>query len=152
MNNPAVNTALPAQGTGFVTYNREPGGADQYGTVVCISKIVSFGDEWERRHPGRPFAVGDISRKFGGSFPPHAGHLNGTEFDLRPLRKDGRNEPCTWEDGSYDRELTRDFCRRITAFSRVSVIYFNDPVLIAERLTKRCAGHDNHLHVRFRLS
>ncbi len=31
----------------------------------------------------------------------------------------------------------------------VKVIYFNDPVLIGEGLTKRLAGHDDHLHVRY---
>jgi hypothetical protein len=30
------------------------------------------------------------------------------------------------------------------------VIFFNDPLTISEGLTKRAAGHGNHLHVRFR--
>ena len=31
----------------------------------------------------------------------------------------------------------------------MKLIYFNDPVLIREGLTRRFTGHDDHLHVRF---
>jgi hypothetical protein len=31
----------------------------------------------------------------------------------------------------------------------VKLIYFNDPVLIREGLTRYYAGHDDHVHVRY---
>ena len=31
----------------------------------------------------------------------------------------------------------------------IKVIYFNDPVLIREGLTRWHSGHDDHVHVRF---
>ena len=33
--------------------------------------------------------------------------------------------------------------------SHIKVIYFNDPVLIREGLTRWYTGHDDHVHVRF---
>ena len=38
---------------------------------------------------------------------------------------------------------------RTTAAGHVKLIYFNDPVLIAEGLTTQYPNHDDHLHVRF---
>ena len=38
---------------------------------------------------------------------------------------------------------------RATAPGHVKLIYFNDPVLIKEGLTRRFVGHDDHVHVRY---
>jgi hypothetical protein len=38
---------------------------------------------------------------------------------------------------------------RSLAPGHIKVIYFNDPVLIKEGLTRWFAGHDDHVHVRF---
>jgi hypothetical protein len=38
---------------------------------------------------------------------------------------------------------------RALAAGHVKVIYFNDPVLVREGLTRWLEGHDDHVHVRF---
>ena len=144
-----IKTLLPAEGIGYVTYRREKGGADQYGTQGTIKAIERIGREWARLHPERPFSVGDISRQGGGPFPPHASHQQGRDVDFRPMRADRQNLPCTWNDRGYSRPYTRELIKFLRAHARIIAIFFNDPVLIQEKLVQRCTGHDNHLHVRF---
>jgi hypothetical protein len=38
---------------------------------------------------------------------------------------------------------------RAAAPGHIKLIYFNDPVLIREGLTRWFSGHDDHLHVRY---
>lgn len=144
-----VDTCLPPLGAGYTTYNREGGGADQYGSASTILAILVVAAAWGRSNPGQPFAVGDISYQGGGPFPGHASHRFGVDADLRPLRKDGRNLPVTHASPEYSRERTRELIRAIRAGADVRVILFNDPQLIREGLCVKFAGHDNHLHVSF---
>ena len=64
-------------------------------------------------------------------------------------------DQCRWggnyRAATYDRAATRALvvAIRATAPGHVKLIYFNDPVLIREGLTRRLAGHDDHLHVRY---
>ena len=139
---------LPASGPGFRTYNREVGGRDQYGTATTIAALQACGHEWRARHPAHPFAVGDISRRKGGAFPPHKSHQRGTDVDLRPLRADGRNLPCTYSSTDYDRARTRELIKLLRGHGATH-FFFNDPVLVNEGLCGLLRGHDNHLHVRF---
>lgn len=97
-------------------------------------------------------ALGDVSLEHGGPIPGHLGHQHGLEADIRPIRADraqcrGRTN---WRASSYDRTATRALIKAIRAAApgHVKLIYFNDPRLIAEGLTRRMAGHDDHLHVR----
>src|SRR5687767_9100474 len=90
----SVNTRLPASGPGFRTYNREAGGADQYGTRSTIDRIQRLGQTWAQRNPNRPFEVGDISRQGGGRFPPHSTHRSGNDVDMRPISRNGG--PSDW--------------------------------------------------------
>lgn len=145
----AIDTRLPESGVGFTTYNREIGGADQFGRASTVQSLIELGASWAVDHPNTPFAVGDMSRKGGGPFPPHASHRDGRDADLRPLTKNGVNQPTNIHDGNYSRERTTELVKLILSkFSGVK-IFFNDPKLISAGLTRHAAGHDNHLHVRF---
>ena len=97
-----------------------------------------------------PIAVGDISRKGGGPFPPHATHKDGLDVDMRPLTNNGINEPTNIGAANYSHEQTRELLLLIRGNFNIEVIFFNDPLTISEGLTRRAKGHGNHLHVRFR--
>jgi peptidoglycan hydrolase-like protein with peptidoglycan-binding domain len=144
----AVDTVLPEAGRGFATFNREPGGADQFGLASTILAIQTIGAAWAETH-GFPVFVGDISRKGGGTFPPHSAHKDGRDVDLRPFRHRGQPGATNINDPSYDHALTRALVLLVRQkFPQVTVL-FNDPLLIGDGLTRQFAGHDNHLHVRF---
>lgn len=145
----AVETVLPASGLGYTTYAREPGGADQYGRASTVRALQALGEAWAARHPERPFAIGDMSRRGGGPFPPHKSHHDGRDADLRPLTNNGIDEPTNVGASNYSYELTRELVLLIGEKFAGHTIFFNDPRLIKEKLTKHIAGHDNHLHVRF---
>jgi hypothetical protein len=143
-------TVLPESGTGFVGYNRERGGADQYGTAWTIAAIIELAGLWFEICPGVPVQIGDISRRGGGAFPPHSSHRNGRDFDVRPIRRDGKLLPCTIKDANYDQARTEMFVRLVRRKFPQATIYFNDRNLINKGLTERCPGHENHLHFRLK--
>ncbi len=145
--NPDINTVLPESGVGFRTYNREADGVDQVGLPSTIEYFVNLGKEWDATQVV-PFQVGDISRRGGGPFPPHSGHKNGNEADLRPFRKDGAMLPTNIQDPNYDRDTTREFIKLVKHVSPDTLVLFNDPTLIKEGLCKYHKGHHNHLHLR----
>ena len=110
-----------------------------------------------------PVAVGDISLEHGGDIAGHAFHEEGFDADVRPMR-DARNQCASgvtwyrWSGGrkvccnpAYDRTATRVLIRALRAASpgHVNYIWFNDPKLIAEGLTRYHSGHDDHLHVSY---
>jgi peptidoglycan hydrolase-like protein with peptidoglycan-binding domain len=146
----SVETVLPEQGIGYVTFNREPGGRDQVGRASTIRSVQQLGEAWNERHPTIPIAVGDISRRGGGPFPPHASHKDGRDADLRPLTNNGRNEPTNIDAVNFSHALTRELILLIRQQFDPEVIFFNDPLTIQEGLTKHAEGHGSHLHVRFR--
>ena len=145
----SVSVQLSPSGPGYTTYNRANEGADQWGTASTIEKILEVGRRWEELHPGRPFAVGDISRKGGGVLPPHKSHQKGVDVDLRPLRRDGQNLPVDYQHAAYSQELTAQLVDVILAVDPAAKIFFNDPLLMRRKKTAYLSGHHNHLHVRF---
>lgn len=146
----SVETVLPEQGIGYATFNREPGGRDQVGRAATIRAIQQLGEAWSERHPTIRIGVGDISRRGGGPFPPHATHRDGRDVDIRPLTNNGRNEPTNIDAANFSHALTRELILLTRETFNPQVIFFNDPLTIQEGLTRRAQGHDNHLHVRFR--
>ncbi|MEW6281465.1 MAG: hypothetical protein AB1758_22840 [Candidatus Eremiobacterota bacterium] len=148
--NPLINTVLPESGTGFRTYNREEGGTDQYGLASTIDFFVDLGEEWAVGHEV-PFQVGDISRRGGGAFPPHQGHRNGNEADVRPFRREGEMLPTNIFDLAYDQAATREFVELVRERAPRAIVLFNDPQLMDEGLTRFSEGHYDHLHVRLPL-
>jgi penicillin-insensitive murein DD-endopeptidase len=144
---PSVGIAsveLPSSGIGFRTYNRE--GNDQFGTPGTIARLKQLGEAWAQVQPGHPFAVGDIAKRGGGRFPPHATHQRGADVDFRPISKDGVNRALRWDSPEYDRAKTRELIQLAKRLNPGLVVLFNDPVLIQEGLTRRASGHDNHFH------
>jgi len=145
----SVETVLPESGVGYVTFNRETGGRDQFGRASTVRSIQHFGELWHERHPTVPVAIGDMSRRGGGPFPPHASHADGRDVDIRPLTNNGRNEPTNIAAANFSHALTRELIVLIRETFDPDAIFFNDPLTIQEGLTRRAAGHHNHLHVRF---
>lgn len=132
-------------------YNLENGPAN-WGTGAAVGQIEAAGAVMVAKGYGR-VPVGDISFEHGGEIPGHVSHERGLDIDLRPIR-DNRDQ-CRWGTNwrytTYDRTATRALVRAIRAAApgHVKLIYFNDPVLVDEGLTKWYSGHDDHLHVRY---
>jgi peptidoglycan hydrolase-like protein with peptidoglycan-binding domain len=98
--------------------------------------------------------MGDAGFEHGGDIPGHGSHHVGMDIDLWPIRTDSAQCTAgriTWQSATYDQAATRALVRSIrdTAPGHVKLIFFNDPVLIAEGLTTEFPNHDNHLHVRY---
>lgn len=144
-----IDTVLPAEGRGFITYRREPGGADQVGRAATIRGIMEVAEAWSAAHASPRLQIGDISRRGGGPFPPHKSHKLGVDVDVRPITKNGNEEPVNIHLANYSHELTRELCELIRGKIAGVRIFFNDPRLITLGLAQRLAGHDDHLHVRF---
>ncbi|HEX5709020.1 MAG TPA: penicillin-insensitive murein endopeptidase [Pyrinomonadaceae bacterium] len=145
----SIDTVLPAEGRGFTTYRREPGGADQVGRAGTIRGIMGVAEAWSALHSSPRLQIGDISRRRGGPFPPHASHQKGVDVDVRPITNNGREEPTNIHLATYSHDLTKELCQLIRRRVPGVRIFFNDPRLISLGLAQRLAGHDDHLHVRF---
>jgi peptidoglycan hydrolase-like protein with peptidoglycan-binding domain len=97
-----IDFVLPISGEGYTTYNREQNGADQFGLESTINAIIALSRKWFFLHPEVRLQIGDISRKGGGRFPPHASHKNGRDVDVRPIRKDNRMDAVSVGEAQYD--------------------------------------------------
>ena len=146
---PLISAPWPERGRGFVTYNRDVGGADQYARAETVRALTALCEAWAARHPNLPLAVGDISRRGGGPFAPHADHQNGREVDIRPLTNNGHTEPTNIYAPNYSPQLTRELVELIKRQRPDAVIRFNDPDLVAAGLTRKAFAHDDYLHVLF---
>lgn len=147
--NKEIDSVLPINGEGFTTYSREENGADQFGTQLTINSLITLSKAWFLMHPEVRLQFGDMSRRWGGKFPPHTSHQSGRDVDVRPIRKDNQMAAVTIAQSDYDANRTEEFVKLVRSkFSGVT-IFFNDPKLIAKSWTKKAAGHDNHLHIRF---
>jgi peptidoglycan hydrolase-like protein with peptidoglycan-binding domain len=127
-------------------------GPANWGTASATAWIEAAGAAMVTAGYGR-VAVGDVSLEHGGDIPGHETHERGLDVDLRLMRD--ANDQCSsgsnYRLASYDRAATRALVNAIRAAApgHIKLIYFNDPVLIREGLTRASAGHDDHLHVRF---
>jgi peptidoglycan hydrolase-like protein with peptidoglycan-binding domain len=141
----------PAFGRWLCDYQVGNGLAD-WGTGAAIGQIRAAAVTVLNRGRGA-VAIGDIGFEHGGNIPGHETHERGLDVDVRPMRHD--EQQCRWGGSyrlaSYDRAATRDLVRAIRAAApgHIKVIYFNDPVLIREGLTRWHTDHDDHLHVRY---
>lgn len=134
--------------------------------------IKEIGVKWAEYVAKNPSAspqitINGISLKYGGSLGVHKSHKIGTSIDLRPIRNDGTNNPVNYTDTNvYSREHTRNLIKIIKEIANspkykalytgnknaIYEIYFNDPQLISEfEEVRHIDGHNNHLHVEFRL-
>ncbi len=142
----------PVFGAGKVCDYSVGNGPANWGTGAAIGQIEAAARRVVELGHGR-VAIGDIGFEHGGSIPGHTSHKRGLDVDVRPMRTDERQ--CQWRVNyhwsSYDRAATRSLVKaiRATAPGHVKLIYFNDPVLIREGLTRWYTGHDDHLHIRY---
>jgi peptidoglycan hydrolase-like protein with peptidoglycan-binding domain len=153
--NNGIDSVLPDSGPGYTTYNREPGGVDQFGTLAFIRALQDLALAWGQGHPTVLIQYGDISRRGGGVFfnaanpkgkPDHDDHKLGRAVDIRPVSKGGALVPTTFNSANYDPALTKELVLLIRQKFPNSDIFFNDPKLTAKGLTRPLKGHDNHLH------
>lgn len=148
-NSTGIDFVLPMSGEGYITYNREPNGADQFGLESTINAIIALSRKWFFLHPEVRLQFGDISRRGGGAFPPHSSHKNGRDVDVRPIRKDNRMDAVSVGEPQYDTMRTEEFVKTVLERHPTATIFFNDDRLVKKGLTARAAGHHNHLHIRF---
>jgi Putative peptidoglycan binding domain/Penicillin-insensitive murein endopeptidase len=141
----------PVVGRWLCTY-QVGNGPSHWGTSAAIGAIRAAAVPVVNGGHG-PLAIGDVSFEHGGDMPGHETHARGLDVDLRIMRRDRRQ--CQWGGtfrmSIYDRTATRAMIKAIRAAApgHIKVIYFNDPVLIREGLTRWYTGHDDHVHVRF---
>lgn len=127
-------------------------GPAHWATGAAIGQVRAAAIAIAGRDDG-PIAIGDASFEHGGDMPGHESHERGLDVDIRIMRRDERQ--CQWGGNYrmavYDRTATRALIKAIRAAApgHIKVIYFNDPVLIREGLTRWYAGHDDHVHVRY---
>lgn len=77
----------------------------------------------------------------------HKSHRKGLEVDCRPVRKDGRHVPVTYDSPDYDLAATTKLIGLFRACAAAPlVIFFNDVRIPGTRWLKK---HDDHFHVQF---
>jgi penicillin-insensitive murein endopeptidase len=127
-------------------HGRPAKGAYQYAHPLMMTSILKVALEWQAIDKRR-FGVGDISLPGGIQTPDHGGHKSGLNVDIRPLRKDGREEPVAWNDPQYDQIATYALIKLFQTYAPVQSIIFNDPgIPFLVRLKK----HDDHFHLNLR--
>lgn len=141
----------PSFGRALCDYQVGNGLAD-WGTGAAIGQLERAAVRVETGGHGR-VAVGDIGHEHGGDIRGHSTHERGLDVDVRPMRRD--ENQCRWgvnyRSSMYDRSATRELVRAIRAAApgHIKVVYFNDPSLIREGLTRWYPGHDDHVHIRY---
>lgn len=149
---------LPAEGPGFYSYDpatqEAPGGEDRtWGTAALVREVLDLGVWWEGAHPEQPrLGVGDLSRRHGGPFTGpvvgHASHQNGTDVDIRLVRRDGAEAQVGAD--SYDRDLTQAVVDRLVAQGASLVLVGPSLDLHGPSgVVIRWPNHDDHIHARF---
>ena len=117
-----------------------------YGTPATILSIKSIAAA-VKAALGIRIAVGDISFQNGGHMAPHDSHTRGVDVDIRPLRSDAVEGRVAWQEKGYSTERTRRLVEIAHEDPNLKSILFNDAKIIG---VKPWAGHDNHLHIRFK--
>lgn len=143
----------PDLDAGFCDQDPDGNGTANWATAAAIGQLEQAVRAFTATGHGE-VPLGDAGFEHGGDIPGHSSHDVGLDIDLWPIRTD--DAQCTagritWRDSPYDRVATRRLVQEIRAAApqHVSLIFFNDPVLIDEGLTTEWPNHDNHLHVRY---
>jgi len=127
-------------------YVKTSGSKSLFGTPKTIASVEKLARK-VAENLGANLGLVDLSYESGGAHPDHKSHRRGIDVDIRPLRKDKRNEPVTIADAAYSRELTSLMVKYLREDSNLQLILFNDTQIPG---VTWASGHDNHLHVRFR--
>lgn len=161
--NEAIVYELPEKGEGYIIYNlndlagrseyEDSKGLDEIGTKETIEKIIAIAKEWNKTHSDQPLQIGDISRPGGIDTPDHSGHVDGDEFDMRPLRKKAGTGPINYDSSNYSLDLTKEFIRLVRKLYPKTTFYFNDEDIYDDKEFKDFVdyskGHNDHIHVMF---
>lgn len=131
------------EGGGYYAYGAPGGGISQYAHPAMLTTIFNMAAQWAAIE-SRKFGIGDISLANGVRHPDHKTHRSGLEVDIRPLRRDGKQLPCTISEAQYDRVATSRLIGMFFATGRVKQILFNDPAIRGVHAAK---NHSNHFHV-----
>ncbi|MEV6522784.1 penicillin-insensitive murein endopeptidase [Longispora sp. NPDC051575] len=128
-------------------------GTANWATGGAIGQLEAAARSFAATGQGR-VPLGDASFEHGGDIPGHASHEVGLDIDVWPVRTDSAQCTAgriTWQSATYDRAATRQLVQAVRAAApgHVTLVYFNDPTLIAEGLTTQYPNHDNHLHIRY---
>lgn len=137
---------LPLSGPGWYRYGTINGDG-AWGESHAMAVFKQVAQQWKAQGYSARIGVGDISLVHGGVMPDHASHQRGVDFDLTPMRSDGREGRVTRFDAVYSRSVTQRLVDMLWATGEVEVIFFNDPNV---KGVTYWPNHDNHLHVRFR--
>jgi murein endopeptidase len=127
-------------------YVKSSGSQSLFGTPKTIASLQVIAGK-VARNLGANVGIVDISYEHGGAHPDHKSHRRGVDVDIRPLRKDKKNEPVSISDSGYSRDLTKAMVAYLREDPNVLFILFNDTQIQGVRTA---AGHDNHLHIRFK--
>jgi hypothetical protein len=133
--------------SGFYNYGTPGNGAAQYGTAATMGVIGEARSQWHASG-APPFGVGNMSLSDGSAYDKHSptgDHTTGLGADIRPIRRDGRQERVSWQSPDYDRAATQRLVDTLRGTGGVNRILFNDPQLQGVHPVD---GHDDHLHVR----
>jgi murein endopeptidase len=153
---------LPAEGDFFFTWDfplaLAPNlGWRRWGADGTIRTVLTVLCEFRLAHPDAPrVGVADIARTRGGEFGPrfggegHASHQNGLDADILYPRLDRLEEAAT-HPVQVDQVLGQELVDRFVAVGAKFVfvgphLRLSGPKPVVHAL----AGHDDHLHVRFR--
>lgn len=161
---------LPAEGVHFFTLDpvhwTSPNLRERrFGSDRLVRVILDVLRGYRRAHPEAPrVAVGDLSRRPGGSFDArygtvgefgpgtsklgHFSHQNGLDVDIYYPRRDGRERPPRALD-QVDSALAQDLVDRFVAAGAQFV--FTGPRLNLSGppgVVQKAARHNDHLHVR----
>ncbi len=152
-----------------------------WGTHRLVSMLDACSRHVRKMHRrSHRLVVGDLSRKKGGRFPPHAGHQNGREADVGFYMRSGRPLKGLWRVGNKDLDLPRNltFVDCILRSGHVHVLFLDRglqaglyrtakkrgwskarlhrtfsyprPKHVRVGQIQHRGGHDNHLHIRIR--
>lgn len=137
---------------GFYNYDLEQSEGHDYGATWLLDCIKLAGSiyyqKWIVQNPkAAVFEINEMSSKNGGPLAPHKGHQCGLCFDVRVPRLDGNSGGITYKDKNFDRNTARSIMQTFLSLPNFNFkIFFNDPLLINERLCVPIAGHDDHMH------
>ena len=146
-------TEVPASGgTGWYRYDTGDMSKSRimhFGTANTVQAVYDVARSFAIGLPGFPIGVGDLSSAMGTNLGRHSTHQKGLNVDVRPLRKDGAQQPTNINDTQYSRENTLLLVDAFLAHRNVDRLLFNDADIINKRKPRvhSSPGHDNHLHV-----
>ena len=132
--------------------NPDPPDSDDWGTASLIRVLelasMTYGAQYVRPR----VQTGDMSKKDGGSFPPHTSHQNGLDVDIRYLRKNNAEGPLAFPGDQTSFDSVKTFLLLNLFKNRSDVV-----LILVDSRTKYPAlgkvqyddvGHYHHFHIR----